>query len=173
MRPSSNKICTATLLITAAMLYSSVISAGPPTGPKKIDCRAALTATKLQDLAFGDFEASTGGTVVISTAGGRTATGGVVLISSVATAARFSVLSSLAGCEAYPVKITLPNTATLSTGGGATMTAATFASSPATGFTITPFIPVDVDVSATLTVGAGQTAGPYNTTTAFTVQFSH
>src|ERR1700752_4561610 len=73
-----------------------------------------MTITKTNDLRFGSFAATAAaGTVTISTAGARTSTG--VQLSSMSTggAAGFTV----AGDTNYTYAITLPTSATLTSGG--------------------------------------------------------
>ena len=131
------------------MLFVAEILAGPkpPGVPRRNLCRNAMSAVLVQDLSFGDFE----GTV---------------------TAAAFDVSNSLSGCDWYPVSITLPATATLTTG-AFTMTANTFISSPASQFTLSPVPgqPTRVNVGATLNSAVNQAGGSYSAP--FQIDFLH
>ncbi len=153
------------LTILATLAIDAI--AAPP--PSKAACNAALVATKVTDLDFGDFEASTAGTVTVDTAGTRTATGPTLLGGSVSAAA-YDVFNNLSGCEKRNITLTVPATVTLT--GPASMTANNFTKNPANKFKLTaPGVPTRVSVGATLNVTAGQVSGPY--TVPFAVQFDH
>ena len=133
-----------------------------------------ISITKTTDMNFGNLavSASTGGTVVLSTAGARTATGGVTLPSTTGTvtAATFTV----AGEGSYTYNITLPSSAvTLSDGSGHTMTATTFTSDPTALAGALTAGTQTLYVGATLNVAAGQAAGSYTTATPFTVTVNY
>lgn len=162
-----------TLMFLTTTLCCDFGYAAKPTGPKKKDCRLALTAVKLQDINFGIFDANTGGTVTVDTSGNRTATGGILLLGGTTAAAIFEINNSLAGCEIYPVIIKTPNNTTLTEPVGSTMTAKNFTTLPASGFTIIPGTPQLVEVGATITASAGQTGGTYNTLTTYSLTFKH
>jgi len=133
-----------------------------------------ISITKTTDMNFGNLavSASTGGTVVLSTAGARTATGGVTLPSTTGTvtAATFTV----AGEGSYTYNITLPSSAvTLSDGAGHSMTATTFTSDPTALAGALTAGTQTLYVGATLNVTAGQAAGSYTTATPFTVTVNY
>src|SRR5437763_15650696 len=93
------------------------------------------TLTNTRGLDFGRFVAATGGTVVISTTGARTRTGGVILLTSAtAGAASFAVGKSGRGKTLKTVIFTLPtDTDVVLTSGANRMSVTTFVSSPAAG----------------------------------------
>lgn len=159
------------IALVTTYLCSSISLAGPPTGPSKKNCKNALSAINIQNINFGEFDASTGGTVTIATDGTRTATGGIILTGGTTTAAIFEVNSSLPGCEAYPVTIKAPNNTTLTEPLGSTLVANGFTTLPASGFTIIPGTPTLVEVGADLTVPAAQAGGTYDTLAPFTLTF--
>ena len=160
-----------TLLIVLSI--SSVANAGKPTGPKKKDCKAALTAVNLQDINFGSFVGGTGGTITIAANGSRTSTGGVILLSGSTSSAQFEVNQTLAGCEIYPLIIRPPNASTMTEPVGGTMAMSAFTSLPATGATLIPGTTLIVNIGATTTVTAGQAGGAYTTPTPYSITFRH
>ena len=163
------------VLIALCLGASSPLLAKKPS-PTKKECNDALVAGTDVNLKFGTFEGTVAGTITVAPAGSRTSTG-VVLVGGTVSAAIFSVYSTIAGCNAFPVKITLPKTNNPSdlTGIGAIMTASTFVSDPAASFILDPGanISTQVKVGATLTTNASQAGGTYTTGTPFTVQFKH
>ena len=118
-----------------------------------------IAISKTVDMNFGNVAASGAlGTVVLTPAGGRSATGGVTLpvTAGTVTAASFTVT----GTPGYTYAITLPVAALTITSGGPSMTVDTWTSNPTptgilTGGTET------LTVGATLNVGANQAAGVY------------
>lgn len=124
---------------------------------------------KNTDMNFGTIAISTStGTVILSTSGSRTTTGGVFLPSftGTVTAAQFTV----SGEPNYTYAITLPADFTLyeSGVGPASMIVTAFTSIPsATGTLIAGT--ETVLVGATLNAGASQTAGSYTNATGFDV----
>ena len=156
-----------------ACFVADAIAAKPPPGvPKRNDCDNNLTAVKVQDLSFGDYVGTTGGTITVTTAGTRI-TSGPELTGGIVTAAAFVVSNSLSGCDYYPVRIRLPNTATLS--GPANMTANNFTNDPPSLFILspTPGAPTRVYVGADLISINNQTGGTYITAAPFQVVFRH
>ena len=164
-----NKIIIATLLI----ILSGSACAGAPTGPKKNACNGALTAAMVTHLNFGTFDGSAGGTVTIATDGTRSATAGILLAASAFSAAHITVTSTLTGCEIYPVKIRIGNTATLTEPVGSSMTASNLISNPLSGFTIIPGVAQDIFIGADLVAVAGQASGTYNTLTPYSITITH
>jgi hypothetical protein len=127
-----------------------------------------VTATS--NLAFGRIVAASGGTVTISTAGVRSKTGGLVLIpGGTVSGAGFSLTEGGTGKSLTWRTITLPASATLSSGAN-TMTLSNFVSDPAT--TMVGSGRTDVKVGASLTVGANQAAGNYSGTFSVTVDYN-
>ncbi len=117
-------------------------------------------------LNFGTVTASAAlGTVVVTTAGARSVTGGVAELGGTIAAATFDVTGE--GTSAYT--ITLPSSATLNSGGNS-MTVDTFnhdaGGSPALSGGSDSF-----NVGATLNVAANQAAGAYTGTYTITVNY--
>jgi hypothetical protein len=120
-------------------------------------------------LSYGKFIAGTGGTVVISTAGVRSKTGGVVLLNGGAiNAASFSLTESGAGKSLSFTNITLPTTATM-TSGANSMTLRNFVSDPPN--TVLGTGRTTVLVGATLTVAPDQAPGNYSGSFVVTVNY--
>jgi hypothetical protein len=142
----------------------SIASAADATATAGIEATvvAPIAITKSADLNFGSFaaDAGTSGTVVISTADGRTFTGGASAVSSGAgtvAAASFSVTGE--GTSTF--SIDLPTTVNLThTNLTDTMSVGTFASDPSATGSLTAGA-ATVKVGATLSVAAGQASGVY------------
>ena len=162
-------------LVRVIGLFAITILAtlGASSESKAASANANATATvvtpiaisKNADMLFGKFIAGTGGSVVLSTAGGRSATGGVTLFTQGSTqnAASFAV----SGEGSYTYGITLPSSsASLSDGAAHTMTVASFVSNPSGTGLLTAGAQTLL-VGGTLTVGSAQAPGNY--TGSFTV----
>ena len=127
------------------------------------------TVSTTRNLAFGRFVAATGGTITIDPAGVRSKTGGLVLLSGGAvTSSSYSLTESGTGKSLRWTTITLPGSATLSSG-GATMTLSNFVSDPPN--TVLGTARTTMTVGATLTVAANQAPGSYTGTFAVTVNY--
>ena len=128
-----------------------------------------LSITKTVDLEFGNVAVgSTAGTVVMNTASGRTAGGGVTLpttTTGTVTAAKFEV----AGTATYTYAITIPSSNLTIANGTNTMIVNAFTSNPATAGVLDATGKQDLFVGATLNVGASQAAGAYESATDFEV----
>jgi hypothetical protein len=122
---------------------------------------APIAITNTESLAFGKFAAGAGGSVVVATAGTRSATGGVVLLSSgPGAAARFDV----SGDASLTYAITLPadGTISLSNGSGQSMSLTDFTSTPASPGLLDSLGRQTISVGARLNVGASQPSGNYS-----------
>ena len=125
--------------------------------------------TTTRDLSYGRFAANTGGTIIMSTAGVRSKTGGVVLMSGgIVTSASYSLTETGSGKSLQFTTITLPTTATM-TSGANSMTLSNFVSNPpntvlGTGLRV-------VLVGATLNVAPNQAPGNYTGTYSVTVNY--
>jgi spore coat protein U-like protein len=128
-----------------------------------------IAITKTADLSFGTVVPSAAaGTVVVSTSGTRSVTGGVSALGGTITAAAYSVTGY--GNSTY--SIALPTSVSLTGPTGATaMSASSFAhsadASPALSGGSDSFT-----VGATLSVGANQAAGTYSGTFDVTVAYN-
>lgn len=128
-----------------------------------------IAITKNTDLNFGDAAVNaTSGTVVLSTDGTRSRTGGVTLptVTGTVAAAEFTIT----GTSGYAYTFTLPSSAITVSSGSNNMVVDTWTSN-STG-TLTGGTEV-VKVGATLNVNASQAAGTYVSGTPFTVSVNY
>ncbi len=123
-------------------------------------CAQQINLVNTRGIDFGRFVAGTGGTVVVSPAGLRTRTGGVILLNSPSAGqATFTVSKSNNGSN-KAVIISLPsNGSTRLTSGSNSMAVNAFVNSTL-GTVTTAGTPLSV--GATLTVAADQPAGAYS-----------
>ena len=128
-----------------------------------------LTITKTADMNFGNIAVGIiGGTVVLTPAGARSATGDVSFQSIPAgAAAAFNVT----GSAGLTYSITLPTLPVPITSGGNTMNLTLFTSNPASPGTLVGG-PNPLTVGATLTVGASQAVGAYTGSFSVTVAYN-
>lgn len=148
LRPLGNFVAACTIALTACALSY----ADAPV--------SALSLLNTRDIAFGSFAAGTGGTVVISPAGSRSASGGVVLFSAGdGTAAQFTI----SGDPEFIYSISLPSdgTVSLSDGNGHSMDINGFTSQPALSGHLSAGGSQVLAIGATLHVGSNQPAGNY------------
>lgn len=131
----------------------------------------AISISNLQALAFGKFAAGSGGTVTVSPSGARTATGGVILLSSGSGSAASFRVSGDPGLTYY---IVLPanGVVALGNGTGQTMPVSDFTSSPAAAGQLDLSGVQTVSIGATLNVSAGQAAGNYSGSFDVTVDYN-
>ena len=122
-----------------------------------------MVLTEVQQLNFGNYEGTIGGTITVDTNGVRTSSGPILAGGTVRTGI-YEVSATIAGCDVYPVRIRY-NNGTL-TGTGDVMPINTFTSNPASLFTISPLanVPTTVYVGGNLDSGAAQAAGGYTGT---------
>ena len=132
----------------------------------------AISISKTLDMNFGNVsvQTATGGTVILTPAGIRSATGGVSLpaTSGTVTAATFVVT----GEGAYAYTITLPTAAHTISNAANNMTVTAFLSTPSGGGTLTAGTQT-ITVGATLNVSAAQVKGTYVSETGFTVTVNY
>jgi hypothetical protein len=142
--------------------------AATATGDANATVVTPMGITKGTALQFGKFAAGTGGTVVMSTAGVRSKTDGVVLSRmDVGTAATFNVTGD--GASTYA--ITLPGTAVNLANGANTMSLGSFVSDPSGTGTLTSGAQT-LNVGGTLTVASAQAVGTYTGTYDVTVEYN-
>lgn len=129
----------------------------------------SINLTTNSNLGFGQAVATVApGTVTVSPAGGRTASGGVVLGNGLGvSAASFTVTGELDA----NYSITLPSSCTL-TGGGSSMSVDTFTTSPSGSGNLGPGGTEVVALGATLHVGAPQSSAAYVGTYFVTVAYN-
>lgn len=162
-------------LSSALVLAGSMVSlngyAASATANGSAEVITPIAISKTADLDFGSFAAGTGGTVVISTAGARSATGAVVLSAlDAGNAASFSV----SGQANATYAITLPTSATIThtVDSTKTMSIGTFTSNPSGTGTLSAGGAQTVTVGGTLTVGNAQTVGSYTGTFNVSVEYN-
>lgn len=130
-----------------------------------------ISIAKTVDMNFGNaaVQTGTGGTIVLTPAGGRTVTGGVTLpvVTGTVSAASFTVTGS--GTSTY--SITLPATCTI-TSGVNTMIVNTFTSTPTPTGTLVGGTETLL-IGATLNVSAAQAPGTYLSGTPFSVTVNY
>ena len=133
-----------------------------------------ISITKTVDMNFGNVavSASNAGTAILAPGGTRTTggAGGVTLPSTTGTVAAASF--TVSGQASYTYAITLPSTATISSGSN-TMTVNAFTSSPATTGALSTGGTQTLNVGATLNVAAGQAAGSYTNATGVPVTVNY
>lgn len=134
---------------------------------------AAQSISNATSLSFGSFVAGTGGTVTVSPASIRSATGGVTLISSGAGAASQATISGTLG-STYSITLPANNSVSLSDGNAHTMAVNQFASNPAATSGSTGLLLVgsqNLLIGATLSVTNNQVVGNYSGTFSVTVTY--
>jgi hypothetical protein len=162
-------------LITIVMIAvtTGVMAQETATASSSATIVAPIGIAQSTDMNFGNVATNaTGGTVVLSPAGGTTPSGGVTLPANTGTvtAAAFDVT----GEGAYTYTITLPSSAIILSDAGAAnqMTVGTFISNPATTGALTSGAQT-VNVGATLNVAGGQVAGVYTNASDLTVTVNY
>jgi Domain of unknown function (DUF4402) len=136
----------------------------------RADFLTAIALAKVTDLSFGSaIMSATPGTVVLTPAGARSATGGVTLASGgLVGPATFTV----SGDAAASYSVTLPASITLSRSGGGTLTISPVISTPSGTGTLDGTGQQTLSVGGTLNVAANQQAGAYSGTFNVTVAYN-
>lgn len=131
---------------------------------------SAQNVTPTQALAFGSFAAGAGGTITVSPASARSASGGVILVpSGSGSAASFNV----SGTSNATYAITLPANGMVSlTSGENAMAVNDFLSNPASSGQLSIGGSQTLTVGATLSVGSNQPSGSYSGTFNVTVNYN-
>jgi len=152
--------------IAAAVVLAGCMVSGLGTSVE--DAAAGVKKLKwFQDMAFGSAggDADLAGTVVESTGGAKTVTGGAFDFGGVDRAAEFKVDSDVAG---EPLTCTLPGSITV-TSGANSATVDTFTTNPALSNIMPPGQKkITVFIGATVHLAAGQAAGNYSGSFTFT-----
>jgi hypothetical protein len=158
-------LAVATLSAGSAFAQANTASANANASARVV---AAITLTKTADLNFGDVVAGASlGTVVMTPAGVRSATGGTTLGNGgTAAAAAFNV----GGVALATYAITLPAGPIVISFGANNMNVTAFTGSKATG-TLTGGAD-SFTVGATLNVAASQVAGSYTATFPVSVNYN-
>ena len=131
-----------------------------------------IVLSNARNLDFGRFVAGSGGTVVLSPAGVRSRTGGVILLTSPAVGqAMFNVGKSSNGAGNKAVIISLPvNGSTRLSSGANTMAVNGFVNNPAS-LAAVPNGGTTLAIGATLVVAPNQPPGSYTGSFPVTVNF--
>jgi len=173
MKNFSKVIVAATVIIAASATAS--FAQATATASATATIITPISISKTVDMNFGNIavSASTAGTVVLSTASGRTTggAGGVTLPATTGTVAAASF--AVAGQASYTYAITLPTSATLSDGATHTMAVSAFTSNPSVTGALSTGGTQTLLVGATLTVSAAQAAGTYTSSTAVPVTVNY
>ena len=175
MKSKTHSIATVPLILAIFLTTCSTTAFAQATATATATGTVITTIgiTKMVDMNFGNaaVQASTGGTVVMTPVGVRSATGGVTLPTNTGTVTAASF--AITGQGNYTYAITLPSTDLPITSGSNTMTVNTFNSSPAATGILSVQGTQTLNVGATLNVAAGQAAGLYVSATPFNVTVNY
>lgn len=151
-------------LLAVAGTFSTASMGATATGTANATVLTPIAIAAGTALNFGTFAGNTAGTVVVSTAGARSATGGVVLATGgTVGAGTFTVT----GTGSATFAVTYPPSFNVTSGSD---TMAVVVNGAATG-TLSGGT-VSLPVGGTLTVGAAQAAGSYTGTYTMTVEYN-
>ncbi|MBP7675339.1 MAG: DUF4402 domain-containing protein [Thermoanaerobaculia bacterium] len=171
---------TTLIALTALAAIAMLVPAGSAMAQSSTSANANATATivtpitltRTADLRFGEVVASTAdGTVVITSGGAKSATGGVTALSGLPHgAAAFTV----GGGANRTFSITIPTTDVTITkiASTETMTVNAFTSSLGSSGTLSSGGAATLNVGGTLNVGASQTTGNYSGEFSVTVAYN-
>lgn len=153
-------------IATLALLAAGARPAFAQTKPDTV------VLSPVRGLDFGSFVASTGGTIVVTPAGLRSRTGGVILLNSPNVGqAAYNVSRTTNGTNKNDANITLPANGTIRlTSGANSMAVGSFVSSPVSTMVI-PAGGTTLTIGATLTVAPNQAPGTYTGTFPVTVNY--
>ncbi len=165
-----NRSLFATVVLIATAYGASAQATANATASATI--LTAISITKTVDMNFGNIsvQAASGGTVILSTAGVRSTTGGVTLPATggTVTAASFTI----GGEGAYTYSITLPLVAHTISSGANNMTVTAFLSNPSGTGTLAGGTQT-LTVGATLNITAAQANGLYTSEAGFNVTVNY
>ena len=152
----------------SAGVYTSAVTAATVTANAAANVVEGLIISENNGgMDFGDVSEAGLGTVILDTGGGRTATGGAdVLVGGGEQAGQYRITGE--DGKAYTITF---GAATISEGGGDTMTVDTFVHT-ADGTAAAAPAGELFDLGATLHIGAGQTPGGYSGTYTITVEYN-
>lgn len=166
------------MALTAVFSVSALAQGTQPASATSASSTTIIAPIEISNsvpLAFGSFSSRAAGTLVLTSGGVQSSTGGVKLISAATgspTAAKFTVK----GQGNYAYTVTLPTSLTLTTavaGTVKTMEVTTFVSSLTSGTGSLASGTADFTVGATLNVLADQVVGLYESVTPFTVTVNY
>ncbi len=152
--------------VCAAVVLAACLVSGVATGLR--DAAAGIKRVRVRiDMAFGSAagDADLAGTVVESTAGAKSVTGGATDFGGIDAAAEFEIETQTPG---EPYSCTLPGSITLTAPGGSA-TVDTFTTNPALSGTMPPTVKkITMFIGATWRLAPGQAAGSYSGTVTLT-----
>jgi hypothetical protein len=178
LKQSTGFLC---VLAMAACAMSTPVRAETEVVDAQVAIVERGTFFKVEDLDFGVIlSGGTAGTIVVTPAGARTATGGVTLVGNSHHPAEFAGRKPVGGNP--PVRISVGSNTIQLTGPGAPMTVSLFRgnTNPTTPFTtnarnyqVNPTVAgaFELRVGATLNVNANQAPGTYTGTWTLTLDF--
>jgi hypothetical protein len=145
-------------------MFSTSATADIIPGNATANVIAPLLLVEVTPMNFGDVAGGTGtGTVVMDLVGGRTVTGDASALASGAGSAGAFTIEGAAGL-AFTLSVT--GTATLTDGGGNSMTVDTFTENGSAVTLSGTGTPDAFAIAGTLHIGASQVANPYSTANA-------
>ena len=141
--------------------------------------------SRVQDLSFGTFSATTSGDIIVSTAGERTATGGVVLVGGTVSEAQFQITgtaectysislptsTTIINTNTSHISTTVTNTSTPITSGDQSMIITIYTKNPTAG-TLDVAGNETLHVGATLSASKRQLEGAYSGVFTVTVNYN-
>jgi len=149
----------ALMWLAAGAMYAQSSATASTTASARV--LAKIQLTKNTDLNFGDLVAgASAGTVVVTTAGAKSATGGVTLAVGTVSQASFTVT----GEPNKTYTITVPASVTLNGPGGNNMIVNGFVLNPTSPATLPAGGTAPLNIGATLNVAANQVTGTYSNT---------
>lgn len=160
------------VLILMTCFLSSMVYAQDPTDTLPDD-PAAIYVFTYQNLQFGTFaQGGSGGTVIVSNTGTRSATGSVILINQ--GGSFFQCIIDVQAPPGSLISITNGPNATLTGSNGGTVTLVIGNSNPTSPFntTVSPPARTPVNIGGTLTVGNSAASPPGNYTGVFYITFN-
>ena len=157
----------AALLLAGATAASAAQATGMVTATATVI--SPLSETVKTQMGFGKLvldNSGNGGTLVLSTAGVRSQTGGVNLVGGTSgTAAEVDFVGDTSNGAPNPYDVSVDTGATLSDGSGHTMTVTSITTSTTPGTGLTGLTGTQaVSIGGTLNVAASQAAGTYTGT---------
>ena len=157
------------LIVLSIASIASAQSSATATASASARVLTPIAIARITDLNFGTLVPGSGGTVIVTPGGVRSATGGISLISSAVSAATFNVTGEVS----TPYTITLPASILITNTVTPTqqMTVDTFASNPSGTGTLSGLGAQSLAVGATLHVTASQPSGLYTGTFNVTVAY--
>lgn len=160
---SSNRFALLATAVVALSSLSTAALAAVATGTANAQVLAPIAITAGTALNFGTFAGNAAGTVVLTSANGRSSTGGVILAAGATAAGTFTVT----GSNSATFAVTYPGSFNVTSGAN---TMAVTVNGAATG-TLTG-TSVTFPVGGVLTVGTAQAAGAYTGTYSMTVEYN-